>query len=105
MTTTTKPEVLTYESCKAMPIGTVVADAAGYWQANRRHHVKTTPNTWALFFHYPSDEEIEIAVREKRNNLSPCPAGDLCHVFFPEVISGTHAAIASLTIRSSGDPS
>lgn len=74
---------LTYDACKKMPIGTVVADAEGHWSRIGRHYVKTTSNTWAVFFHYPSDEEINEVVLEKRNNLSPCPDG-MANVFYPQ---------------------
>lgn len=76
-------EELTYDTCKKMPIGTVVADAEGYWSRTGRHYVKTTSNTWAVFFHYPSDEEINQVLMEKRNNLSPCPDG-MANVFYPQ---------------------
>ena len=66
---------LTYEDAKVMPIGTIVADGEGYWLSLRRKYVKTSENTWALFFGAVMREDVEVALSEKRNNLSPCPTG------------------------------
>jgi hypothetical protein len=94
-------EQLTYETCAQMPIGTVVADAEGYWANHHRHYVKTADATWAVFFHRPSEAEIGSAVAERRNNLSPSPHW-LANVFYPELFPGTRDALASLTIHTGG---
>lgn len=73
-------QVLRYEDLAQLPIGTVIASRERYWQAIRRHHVKTTSNTWAVFFHLPTSAEVDAAVRERQNNVSPGPLGMLAEV-------------------------
>lgn len=76
--------VFSYEDYKAMPVGTVAADVDGYWSAIGRRYVKTTSNTWALFFHAPTEAEVAEAVKARRNNISPCPEGTNMEVAYPE---------------------
>lgn len=83
--TTDEPVMLTYEGCKKYPLGTVVADADGYWSRQQRHYVKTSRNTWASFWKTPTVEQITEAVKEERNNLSPCPSGYLAYVTEPAI--------------------
>lgn len=81
--TSDEPVMLTYEGCKTYPLGTVAADAIGYWAAHHRHYVKTSENTWASFWQTPTADQIAEAVKEERNNLSPCPSGYLAWVTTP----------------------
>lgn len=66
---------LDYDTHIVMPVGSVVADAAGYWAREGRHYVKTTRNTWAVFFKPPTREQINESVAKKSNNLTPGPTG------------------------------
>ena len=65
----------TYENHLRLPVGTVIADAHGYWANAGRRHVKTSENTYAVFFGKVTDEQVSQAVAEKRNNISPAPLG------------------------------
>lgn len=100
-TTTTEraPVRLTYDLCKAMPIGTELYGIDGYWHA--RSYVKTTDSTWAFFDTRPSPVQIKQAIQDRRNNLSPCPSG---RAFIYEPPAKPDTAPAPLDPSKAGGP-
>lgn len=74
--------ILTLDASMALPLGTEVVDAEGYWRG--RTYVKTGQVTWAHFSARPTPEELRQAVEERRNNLSPGNLYTLVHVYEPD---------------------
>lgn len=99
MNEVTTPEIVTSELAASMPIGTIAEDARGYWAATGRRHLKTSSNTWAVFFREPSQEQIAAAIRDRVNNVSPAPLGAAVNFLLPELFPGTREALGSLSIR------
>lgn len=97
---TQNAETMSYELAKSLPIGTVAADAEGYWARSGRRYLKTSSNTWALFFKEPTAAEKAEAISSQRNNISPAPLGNSMHISVPELFPGTLDALAGLSIRA-----
>lgn len=96
---TQNAETMSYELAKSLPIGTIAADAEGYWARTGRRYLKTTSNTWALFFEEPTAAEVAEAISSRKNNISPAPLGELMDIRVPELFPGTLNTLASLSIR------
>ena len=72
------------EDFGVLPIGTGVVCADGYWKGRR--YVKTGDIRWALVFHTDWRGQVDAAVREQQNNVSPCPTGRYRVVLLPRAI-------------------
>lgn len=114
-----EPVLLNYEACRDYPVGTLVADAYGYWQRCGRRYLKTADSTWAYFAGEPTEEEKNEAIRKRTNNISPCPSGYLAYVTYPSAskpknvpeayeipfLAGTRSSLEDLVnIRASVPP-
>jgi len=100
--------VSTYEEFRALPVGTGVKCARGYWRG--RKYVKTSEYTWARVFTTDWRQHVDVAVRNRLNSVSPCPHDDPYRVvllprtdpledaWFP----GLREALGRLTILPTG---